>query len=62
MDGDVTSGLIGFDAEWERVLAGVMLSQSTGEGRLPPERGERGQDRNRRELSHRYLPLRANWR
>ena len=32
MDGDVTTGLIGFDAEWERALAGVMLSQSTGEG------------------------------
>ena len=32
MDADVTSGLIGFDAEWERVLAGVMLSQSSGEG------------------------------
>ena len=32
MDGDVTTGVIGFDAEWERALAGVMLSQSTGEG------------------------------
>ena len=32
MDGDVTAGLVGFDAEWERVLAGVMLSHSTGEG------------------------------
>ena len=32
MDGDVTTGLIGFDAEWERALAGVMLSQSKGEG------------------------------
>ena len=32
MDGDVTTGLIGFDAEWERVLAGVMVSQSKGEG------------------------------
>ena len=41
MDGDVTSGLIGFDAEWERVLAGVMLSQSSGEGsyRLSEENG-----------------------
>ena len=42
MDGDVTSGLIGFDAEWERVLAGVMLSQSSGEGsyRLDPQKGD----------------------
>ena len=41
MDGDVTSGLIGFDAEWERVLAGVMVSQSSGEGsyRLSEESG-----------------------
>ena len=32
MDGDVTTGFVGFDAEWERLLAGVMLSQSEGEG------------------------------
>ena len=32
MDADVTSGLVGFDAEWERLLAGVMVSQSSGEG------------------------------
>ena len=31
IDGDVTTGLIGFDAEWDRALAGLMLSQSTGE-------------------------------
>ena len=41
MDADVTSGLIGFDAEWEALLAGVMLSQSSGEGsyRLSAENG-----------------------
>ena len=41
MDGDVTTGLLGFDAEWDNLLAGVMLSQSTGEGayRLDPEQG-----------------------
>ena len=32
MNGDVTSALIGFDAKWERLLAGVMVSQSSGEG------------------------------
>ena len=32
MDGDVTTGLVGFDAEWEHALAGVMLSQSSGDG------------------------------
>ena len=42
MDGDVTTGLVGFDAEWERALAGVMLSQSSGDGsyRLDPELGD----------------------
>ena len=35
LDGDVTTGLIGFHAEWERALAGIMLSQSTGEGAYP---------------------------
>ena len=32
LDGDVTSGLVGFDAEWEHALAGVMLSHSEGDG------------------------------
>ena len=36
MDGDVTSGLVGFDAEWARILAGVMFSHSTGEGDYGP--------------------------
>ena len=41
MDGEVTTALIGFDAEWERALAGVMLSQSTGDGsyQLDPAHG-----------------------
>ena len=42
MDGDVTTGLLGFDAEWERALAGIMLSQSSGDGsyRLDPAKGD----------------------
>ena len=32
MDGDVTTGMLGFDAEWDRVLAGVLVSQSDGDG------------------------------
>ena len=41
MNGDVTSGLVGFDAEWKRALAGVMLSQGSGDGtyRLDPAKG-----------------------
>ena len=40
IDGDVTTGLIGFDAEWDRALAGLMLSQSTGEGSYRLGQGE----------------------
>ena len=43
MDGTVTTGFVGFDAEWERLLAGVMISQSEGEGsyrQLDPELGD----------------------
>ena len=42
MSGDVTTGLVGFDAEWERTLAGIMFSQSSGDGsyRLDPELGD----------------------
>ena len=32
VEGDVTTGLLGFDAEWDRALAGLVLSQSRGEG------------------------------
>ena len=32
MDGDVVTGLLGFDAEWDRLLAGVLVLRSEGEG------------------------------
>ena len=32
IDGDVTTGILGADAEWERLLAGVAVSFSDGEG------------------------------
>ena len=32
MDGEVTTGMIGIDAEWDQLLAGVMLSRSEGDG------------------------------
>ena len=32
MDGDVVTGLLGFDAEWQRLLAGVLVLHSEGEG------------------------------
>ena len=43
-DGDVTTGLIGFDAEWDRMLAGLLLSQSRGEGSYTLH-GDLGNDR-----------------
>ena len=33
VDGEVTTGILGADADWGRVLAGVALSLSTGEGK-----------------------------
>ena len=44
VDGDVTTGLIGFDAEWDRMLAGLLLSQSRGEGSYTLH-GDLGNDR-----------------
>ena len=32
MDGDVITGILGADVEWDRALAGVMVSHSTGDG------------------------------
>ena len=32
LDGEVVTGLLGFDAEWERLLAGVLLLRSVGDG------------------------------
>ena len=39
LDGDVTTGLLGADARWDRLLAGIMVSRSEGDGsyRLDPE-------------------------
>ncbi|MYF28124.1 MAG: hypothetical protein F4169_04550, partial [Gammaproteobacteria bacterium] len=39
LDGEVTTGLVGFDVEWERLLAGVVLSQSRGVGAYRSTRG-----------------------
>ena len=44
LDGRVTSALFGADAEWDRVMAGVMLSRSSGDGdyRLKEAMGDDG--------------------
>ena len=36
LDGDVTTAVLGADAEWDRLLAGVALSFSAGEGVFAP--------------------------
>ena len=60
LDGDVTTGMIGFDAEWERLLAGVMLSQSTGRGLLPARPREGRRWGHRRERPDGRVPLRPH--
>ena len=42
LDGDVTTALFGADAQWEQALAGLMVSQSAGDGdyRLAEARGD----------------------
>ena len=32
LDGDVTTGMLGVDGEWESLLAGVLVTQSSGDG------------------------------
>ena len=44
MDGDVTTAFVAFDAEWERLLAGVMFSQSEGEGSYRQSDPAKGDD------------------
>ena len=39
LDGEVTTGLLGADAQWERWLAGVALSVSEGKGTFDQARG-----------------------
>ena len=41
MDGDVTTGLLGFDAEWKQLLAGLVLAHSEGDGGYNLSGGER---------------------
>ena len=41
MTGDVTTGLIGADAEWESMIVGVVLSQSVGSGTYRRDAKER---------------------
>ena len=42
MDGDVTTGLLGFDAKWKRLLAGLLLARSEGDGAYSLSGGDPG--------------------
>ena len=42
MDGEVVTGLLGFDAEWQRLLAGVLLLRSEGDGGYNQQGGDGG--------------------
>ena len=60
MDGDVTTGLLGFDAEWERLLAGLVLAHSEGDGGYNLSGGERGSIESSLTGIYPYARLRLN--
>ena len=60
MDGDVTTGLLGFDAEWKQLLAGLVLAHSEGDGGYNPSGGERGSIESSINGIYPYARLRLN--
>ena len=62
MDGDVTTGLLGFDAEWERLLAGLLLARSDGDGAYRQSGGGRGSLESTLTGAYPYARLRLNER
>ena len=40
LGGDVTTGFLGFDAEWERLLAGVLVGRNEGDGAYRLQNGD----------------------
>ena len=60
LDGDVTTGLLGFDAEWERLLAGLVLAHSEGDGGYNLRGGERGSIESSLTGIYPYARLRLN--
>ena len=60
IDGDVTTATLGVDAEWDRLLAGVMLSPERGRGVVPARPRAWQRLRDRREQPDRRLPLCAH--
>ena len=60
MDGDVTTGLLGFDAEWKQLLAGLVLAHSEGDGGYNLSGGERGSIESSLNGIYPYARLRLN--
>ena len=60
LDGDVTTGLLGFDAEWKRLLAGLVLAHSEGDGGYNLSGGERGSIESSLTGVYPYARLRLN--
>ena len=60
LDGDVTTGLLGFDAEWKQLLAGLVLAHSEGDGGYNPSGGERGSIESSLNGIYPYARLRLN--
>ena len=60
LDGDVTTGLLGFDAEWKRLLAGLVLAHSEGDGGYNLRGGERGSIESSLTGIYPYARLRLN--
>ena len=59
LDGEVTTGLLGADMQWDRFLGGVMVSESRGDGSYrvgaDVERGDEGPSRRASRASTRIL-------
>ena len=60
MDGDVTTGLLGFDAEWKRLLAGLVLAHSEGDGGYNLSGGDQGSIESSLTGVYPYARLRLN--
>ena len=62
MDGEVTTGILGADAAWERWLAGVALSVSEGEGTFDQPGVDRGTLESTLTAVHPYVRVDVNER
>ena len=60
MDGEVTTGILGADAAWDRWLAGVALSVSEGEGTFDQPGVDRGTLESRLTAVHPYVRVEVN--